>query len=208
MKTIILIDGGFFKQKLWQTNKTFTTANDITALVDKICNNHCPTNDLVRIYYYDCAPLSGNVEHFVSKTPLDLSSQPLYKANMHLLKSLKRTDYYAVREGKLQFRGWQLKKASIGKDPSTLSDSDYKLDITQKGVDIKIGLDIVWIAFEHIAERILVVTGDSDMVPALKLARRNGIQVFLFTLGHGVTEDLKDHADVLITKTTKEFLAP
>jgi hypothetical protein len=40
---------------------------------------------------------------------------------------------------------------------------------------------------------------DSDFVPAIKLARRNGIQVFLFTLGHGVTPELLEHTDRLIT---------
>lgn len=208
MKTIILLDGGFVKQKLWQAYKTNTTANDIKKLSDKICKNHCSTTELFRIYYYDCEPLSGPVKQFISKTPVDLSSNPLYKSNMLLLKTLKRTDFYAVREGRLQFRGWQLKKSSLNKPPATLTDNDYRLDITQKGVDIKIGLDIAWIAFEHIAERILVLTGDSDMVPALKLARRNGIQVFLFTLDHGVTEELKDHADVLITKSITDLMTP
>ncbi|MBR4531736.1 NYN domain-containing protein [bacterium] len=37
-----------------------------------------------------------------------------------------------------------------------------------------------------ISKQILLVTGDSDFVPAIKTARRNGIFVHLFTLGHHV----------------------
>ena len=62
---------------------------------------------------------------------------------------------------------------------------------------MKIGLDIAWISFNKIAERILVITGDSDFIPAIKLARRNGIQVYLFTLAHGVTHELTEHSDRL-----------
>lgn len=51
---------------------------------------------------------------------------------------------------------------------------------------------LTWISLNKIAERILVITGDSDFIPAIKLARRNGIQVYLFTLAHGVTHELTD----------------
>jgi len=64
---------------------------------------------------------------------------------------------------------------------------------------MKIGLDIAWISLNKIADRILVVTGDSDFIPAIKLARRNGIQVYLFTLAHGVSSELTEHSDRLIT---------
>jgi len=45
---------------------------------------------------------------------------------------------------------------------------------------------------------ILVVTGDSDLVPAFRFARREGLRVYLDTLGHGVRRDLKAHTDLVL----------
>ena len=45
---------------------------------------------------------------------------------------------------------------------------------------------------------IVVVTGDSDLVPAFRFARREGVRVFLDHMGHGVRGDLKAHADTVI----------
>ena len=43
---------------------------------------------------------------------------------------------------------------------------------------------------------IVVVSGDADLVPAMQPARREGLWVFLDTLGRtGVRPELKMHAD-------------
>lgn len=44
---------------------------------------------------------------------------------------------------------------------------------------------------------LVVVTGDSDFIPVFKLARREGVWVYLETLGHGVRHELKAHADLV-----------
>lgn len=63
---------------------------------------------------------------------------------------------------------------------------------------MKIGLDVAWLASKSIIERIILVTADSDFVPAMKFARREGVQVILITLGHlSVKTELKEHADEL-----------
>ncbi len=49
--------------------------------------------------------------------------------------------------------------------------------IEQKGVDLRIGLDIARLSLRRMVDIIVVVTGDSDMVPAFKFARREGIRV-------------------------------
>lgn len=131
---------------------------------------------------------------------MNLAATPSFAPNMARMAALKRMDFFAVREGRLTCHGWKLRKSGIGKAAADLTDEDFAPDIQQKGVDMKIGLDIAWISLDKIADRVLVVTGDSDFIPALKLARRNRIQVFLFTLDHGVSPELLDHADRLITK--------
>jgi uncharacterized LabA/DUF88 family protein len=41
---------------------------------------------------------------------------------------------------------------------------------------------MAWITFNTIVDSVIVVTGDSDFVPAIEAARRNGIQVVLCSL--------------------------
>ena len=65
----------------------------------------------------------------------------------------------------------------------------------QKGVDLRIGVDIALMAKDGLVDRIVLVAGDSDLVPAMKLARREGVQVVLVSLGHGIKPILKEHAD-------------
>jgi uncharacterized LabA/DUF88 family protein len=67
--------------------------------------------------------------------------------------------------------------------------------MAQKGVDIRIGLDMAWIALKRIADALVLVTGDSDFVPVMKFARREGLKVYLEAMGHGVRRELKAHAD-------------
>jgi uncharacterized LabA/DUF88 family protein len=68
-------------------------------------------------------------------------------------------------------------------------------EILQKRVDIKIGLDVAWLASRHIVDRIALVTGDTDFIPAMKFARREGVQVVLVSVGRRPHPDLIEHAD-------------
>jgi len=56
------------------------------------------------------------------------------------------------------------------------------LNYVQKGVDMKIGLDIASMAYKKLVERIVLITNDTDLIPAIKLARINGIQVRIINL--------------------------
>ena len=76
--------------------------------------------------------------------------------------------------------------------------ADLVPDISQKGVDLRIGLDIARLALKEFVGIIVVVTGDSDLVPAFKFARREGIRVYLVTMGHSVRRELKAHADLIL----------
>ncbi|MHC6203514.1 NYN domain-containing protein [Breznakiellaceae bacterium SP9] len=51
----------------------------------------------------------------------------------------------------------------------------------QKEVDIKIGLDVAWVSFNHLARNIILIAGDYDFTPVIKTARRTGVFVYLLT---------------------------
>ena len=74
---------------------------------------------------------------------------------------------------------------------------EVSLVLRQKGVDMRIGLDIASIALKKQAETIILVAGDSDFVPAAKLARREGMEFILDPLWHQVNDDLLEHIDGL-----------
>lgn len=84
-------------------------------------------------------------------------------------------------------------------DFSNLTEDDFCIEIDQKGVDMKIGLDIASISYKKQVEQIILISGDSDFVSAAKLARREGIDFILDPLGAPIKPDLFEHIDGLRT---------
>ncbi|KQT87936.1 NYN domain-containing protein [Aurantimonas sp. Leaf443] len=108
----------------------------------------------------------------------------------------------ALRQGETSVSGWALGNAAL-KDidkngPRMPAATDFVPKIEQKGVDLRIGLDIARLSLRRLVSAIVVVTGDSDMVPAFKFARREGMRVYLDHMGHGVKRDLKVHVDRIV----------
>jgi uncharacterized LabA/DUF88 family protein len=87
---------------------------------------------------------------------------------------------------------------SLMQTPRAVAPGDLVPNISQKGVDLRIGLDIARLALRELVRAVVVVTGDSDLVPAFKFARREGVRVFLECLGHGVRRDLRAHVDIVL----------
>lgn len=143
---------------------------------------------LLRVLYYDCALYEGTVKLPVSGGPHE------FKASDQWLRDLAAKDLFAVRRGVLKFRGWKPKKIPIAS--ATLADADFSPDFEQKGVDMRIGLDMASFSDGKIVDRIILVSGDTDCVPAMKHARKAGLQVVLIALPNGrVTPELLWHAD-------------
>jgi uncharacterized LabA/DUF88 family protein len=84
------------------------------------------------------------------------------------------------------------------KEARALRDDDFILDISQKGVDMRIGMDMARLALREMVRAVIVVTGDSDFVPAFKFVRREGVKVFLEPMGTNPRHDLRAHADIVL----------
>jgi uncharacterized LabA/DUF88 family protein len=80
-----------------------------------------------------------------------------------------------------------------------LGDIDVALGLRQKGVDMRIGLDITSITLKKQADTMILVTGDSDFVPAAKLARREGVEFILDPMRQSIEDDLFEHIDGLVS---------
>jgi uncharacterized LabA/DUF88 family protein len=107
-------------------------------------------------------------------------------------------DLIALRCGQTRPRGWPLKPSylsQLGKTPyRPPAADDYQLTFEQKGVDMRIGIDVTTLAMNRYVDRIIVATNDTDLIPALKAARRHGLQVVIahvgtFTPHHDLVED-------------------
>ncbi len=80
-----------------------------------------------------------------------------------------------------------------------LQADDVRLKLRQKGVDMRIGIDISTLTLKQQVDTIILVTGDSDFVPAAKLARREGVEFLLDPLWQSVTDDLHEHVDGVVS---------
>ncbi|MFM2057834.1 MAG: hypothetical protein RLY71_2219 [Pseudomonadota bacterium] len=79
----------------------------------------------------------------------------------------------------------------------SLDEHSVSLGLRQKGVDMRIGVDIASLTLKKQVDTIILVAGDSDFVPAAKLARREGIEFILDPLWQKVNPDLFEHIDGL-----------
>jgi len=167
LKVAVLIDGGFLRAVAKANKKTY----DPDFIENFALNCKSADESIFRILYYDCAMYSGTVKLPVSGT------DHVFKSNDAWLHALSHKDLFAVRRGVLKFRGYKPLKTPVS--AGSLTDADFYADFEQKGVDMRIGLDIAAYANNHAVERILLVSGDTDCVPALKYGRRAGLQTVL-----------------------------
>ena len=68
---------------------------------------------------------------------------------------------------------------------------------------MRIGVDIASVSIKKQVERIILISGDSDFVPAAKLARREGVDFILDPMRNPIKEDLFEHIDGMRTKAPK-----
>ena len=69
----------------------------------------------------------------------------------------------------------------------------------QKGVVMKLDIDIATLALKKLVQKIVLISGVSDFVPASKLARTEGIIFTLDPMGNPIKENLQEHIDYLKT---------
>lgn len=196
----ILLDGGFLRRKLG-TAKLPVDAAGISAFTTRISALPCVADmRLHRIYFYDAKPIEGVSAIPLGGGPVDFGANPVAARNKSLQALLFREPFFALRFGELVLEGWRLKKKILNKaGPKIEIDSSaIEPNIRQKGVDMRIGLDIASLTLKKQVQVIVLVTADSDFIPAMKFARREGAQLFLVTLGHGIKDGMREHADLVI----------
>jgi uncharacterized LabA/DUF88 family protein len=182
-KTILLVDGGFLRSVARKAHHVYNP-----AFIEKFALGcRLPDEEFLRILYYDCAPFVGTAILPISGLQQDFGGSDRW---LHEIAAL---DLFAVRRGVLKFRGYERKRAhQLG----PLTDADFKPQFAQKGVDMRIGLDIASYSAERLVDRIILTTNDTDCVPAMKYARIAGIQIVLTKVPNCTpAPELTEHAD-------------
>lgn len=206
MRKVVFVIDGWFMRKQIQRYKTFYYSG---PEIRKYCIRHLRADDyLYRIFYYDTEPLDKKGHYPISKKTVDFGTTRVAMEQTKLLNSIKKTPNFALRLGETIWRNnqWILSQDKVGQllkkeiTIDQLTDDDFKPLIQQKAVDIKIGLDIACIAIERLSDLLIIITGDADIVPVLKFARRNGMQVCLDPLRNPVRAELSEHVDFIETK--------
>lgn len=211
IKTAILVDGAFYRKRAYSIFGDKTPKERAEEL-SSYCHRHIKEEnagaELYRVFYYDCPPMSKKIFHPLLNKQIDLSSTDDYAWANEFFKELKHQRKFALRLGRLAEEQAQFvikpdifKKILRGtKNMSDLTEKDFSLSVTQKGVDMRIGVDIASLAFKKQVDRIILISGDSDFVPAAKQARREGIDFILDPMRATIKEDLFEHIDGMRTK--------
>jgi uncharacterized LabA/DUF88 family protein len=187
-KTALLIDGGWFCRLLGKHLELPHKWPTAAQVVEYARSVTLADEEVLRIFYYDCAPFDGQIVNPVDGSMKKYGETGIYRSRTRFLDEIGAMDYVALRLGELKERGWDFsdsvrKRMLGGGQHVELDAGDIRPNFEQKGVDMRIGMDVASLSIKRQVERIILFSGDSDMIPALKLARREGIQVFVVQVG-------------------------
>lgn len=216
IRTAILIDGGFYRKRakhLWGEKSAQDRAKEVLAY----CQAHLSDKDgaedrqLYRVFFYDCKPIGRrSVYHPLKRSNVDLDKSETSIWMNNFLEEIKHMRKFALRLGILSpqvnynLRPEVTKDLCLGKRTiDTLTESDFVFNAQQKGVDMKIGIDIASLAYKNQVDQIILISGDSDFVPAAKLARREGIDFILDPMWSDIRPELIEHIDGLKSQWKK-----
>jgi uncharacterized LabA/DUF88 family protein len=175
-RSAIFIDGAYLDATT--RNECGGIRIDYAKLAQKLAGGV----EILRTYYYHCLPYQRN--------PPTAEESMRFSQAQKFHTALRALPRYEVREGMLVYRGNDEKGKSI---------------YVQKGVDIQFGVDLVLLSAKQQISHAALIAGDSDFVPAMEVAKNEGVLIHLF---HGATPHRKlvEVADER-TKITAEFLA-
>ncbi len=224
MATAILVDGAFFLRRFKhcfpdhnrEDPKSVAHGLGLLAywhlvqrigasqVTEQIARNEllAESRQFYRLFFYDCPPLTKRMHTPLRRKSVDFSKTQDAQFRLELHREIGKLRKIALRLGRLNDTSrWRLTENAtqqlIGNPKGFVpSDSDFEIDTKQKGVDMRLGLDVASLAFKRQVDQIVMVAADADFVPAAKLARREGIDVILERMGdHRAAKDLIEHVD-------------
>jgi len=152
--TAVFIDGGYLDKVLYHDH-----ANARIDL-EKLAKLMSQPDELLRAHYYHCMPYQSN-------QPTTEESNR-YAGRHRFVTKLALLPRFEVRLGRLVCRG--------------IDKTTGERIFQQKRVDCMIGVDMALLAGKGKITNAAILTGDSDLMPAIESVKREGV---LTTLWHG-----------------------
>ncbi|OPY53797.1 MAG: NYN domain protein [Methanosaeta sp. PtaU1.Bin060] len=126
----------------------------------------CGDYERLRTYYYNCMPYQS--------CPPTEEERRRFAAMDKFVYTLRKLPRFEVKLGRLGCIGGEF---------------------IQKRVDIALAVDLVRLSCERIIGKAVVVTGDSDFVPAIEAAKEAGVLVVLYYSPSSIHDELLSAVD-------------
>lgn len=167
----ILIDGNnFYKGCQLNFNRTDV---DFRKLGDKFCR--AVNGELLRTYYYNA---------YVSKS-IDPSG---YQRQQKFFDNLRATPFITLKLGHLVYHRLRNDQGA--------STSQYFP--TEKGIDVQIAVDMIRMGLLKSCEGVVLVSGDSDYIYAVRFAKDLGCNIYVASFPLGGSAELRNEGDEFI----------
>ena len=151
----IFIDAAYLQKISSQVSPIYRI--DLSKLVNWIAGDL----PIRRVYYYDCLP-------YQSPLPTE-EERERFSRKQKFFQTLESFDRMEVRLGRLEKRG---------------EDKAGKPLFSQKRVDLQMGLDFAFAALRQRISFAALLSGDSDLCPAIEAAKNEGV---ITRLVHGAS---------------------
>ena len=176
-----ILDGDFTRRVVHGLLRRHPTPDQI----ETFCRSALTADEMIKgAAYYDCPPFDETRPLPISGAPYRFRAQPTYWKAFRFQEALLKNNFFSYRLGKLSFGGWRMKSGAskeLRAGPRPLSDDDFEPILVQRQVDMMIGLDIAKLSNTRFVQRLILITSDSDLIPAIRLARANGTKVTIIT---------------------------
>ena len=163
----IFVDGGYLDAL---SEDEFAIRVDLGKLGEEIrqiiATKTQDSIELLRTFYYHCLPYQSN--------PPTQEEAIRFGKKRKFFNALSYLPRFTIREGRLMFRGKDINGQPI---------------FQQKRVDLLLGLDFALLSGKRQIAHAAVLSGDSDLIPAFRVAKEEGVLVWLF---HGPRISIKD----------------
>lgn len=140
----------------------------------KFSETVCDKYERLRTYYYTCMPYQSS--------PPTKEERRRFSAMDKFIYTLRKLPRFEVRLGKLGWAGGEF---------------------VQKRVDILLAVDLVRLSWGRQIGKAILVTGDSDFVPAVEAAKDAGILVQLYYSPTSIHDELLSTVDESFVITNK-----
>ena len=126
------------------------------------------SRERLRTYYYDCMPYQGN--------PATQAERLKYSGKAKFIHAITRSVQ------RFQFRQGKLRKTGTGQ-------------FEQKRIDVLLAIDMVRLCSKKQIDIVVLIAGDSDLVPAVEASKEEGAIVQLYYCERSVSDELLNVCD-------------